>query len=307
MTNHVTIVGSLNVDTTMKVKRMPLPGETIAALSKTNAAGGKGANQAVAAARSGAETAFVGQVGDDAGGKMMINDLKNNNVDTTGIHVDDQAGTGSAAILLDESGQNSILVYGGANQQLSVKGVEDARDQIAAADFVIAQFETPQEATLRAFQIAKENGVKTILNPAPAHEINPDLLKLTDLIIPNETESAALTGIIVTDETSMLMSAAKFAQMGVRNLIITVGAKGAFYCTQDGYNFIPAFKVNAVDTTAAGDTFIGALSSQLKPDMSNIEKAIVYAQRASSLAVQKLGALPSIPTYDKVVAASKNN
>ena len=165
MTNHVTIVGSLNVDTTMKVKRMPLPGETIAALSKTNAAGGKGANQAVAAARSGAETAFVGQVGDDAGGKMMINDLNDNNVDTTGIHVDDQAGTGSAAILLDESGQNSILVYGGANQQLSVKEVEDARDQIAAADFVIAQFETPQEATLRAFQIAKENGVKTILNP----------------------------------------------------------------------------------------------------------------------------------------------
>ena len=306
MTNHVTIVGSLNVDTTMKVKRMPLPGETIAALSKTNAAGGKGANQAVAAARSGAETAFVGQVGDDAGGKMMINDLNDNNVDTTGIHVDDQAGTGSAAILLDESGQNSILVYGGANQQLSVKEVEDARDQIAA-DFVIAQFETPQEATLRAFQIAKENGVKTILNPAPAHEINPDLLKLTDLIIPNETESAALTGIIITDETSMLMSAAKFAQMGVRNLIITVGAKGAFYCTQDGYNFIPAFKVNAVDTTAAGDTFIGSLSSQLKPDMSNIEKAIVYAQRASSLAVQKLGALPSIPTYDEVVAASKNN
>ena len=302
MTNHVTIVGSLNVDTTMKVKRMPLPGETIAALSKTNAAGGKGANQAVAAARSGAETAFVGQVGDDAGGKMMINDLNDNNVDTTGIHVDDQAGTGSAAILLDESGQNSILVYGGANQQLSVKEVEDARDQIAAADF-----ETPQEATLRAFQIAKENGVKTILNPAPAHEINPDLLKLTDLIIPNETESAALTGIIITDETSMLMSAAKFAQMGVRNLIITVGAKGAFYCTQDGYNFIPAFKVNAVDTTAAGDTFIGSLSSQLKPDMSNIEKAIVYAQRASSLAVQKLGALPSIPTYDEVVAASKNN
>lgn len=274
MTNHVTIVGSLNVDTTMKVKRMPLPGETIAALSKTNAAGGKGANQAVAAARSGAETAFVGQVGDDAGGKMMINDLKNNNVDTTGIHVDDQAGTGSAAILLDESGQNSILVYGGANQQLSIKEVEDARDQIAAADFVIAQFETPQEATLRAFQIAKENGVKTILNPAPAHEINPDLLKLTDLIIPNETESAALTGIIITDETSMLMSAAKFAQMGVRNLIITVGAKGAFYCTQDGYNFIPAFKVNAVDTTAAGDTFIGALSSQLKPDIATLKEHI---------------------------------
>lgn len=307
MTNHVTIVGSLNVDTTMKIKRMPLPGETIAALDKTNAAGGKGANQAVAAARSGASTAFVGQVGEDAGGKMMVQSLKDDHIDTTGIHVDETAGTGSAAILLDENGQNSILVYGGANQKLSVKEVEAARTQIAQADFVIAQFETPQDATLRAFQIAKENGVKTILNPAPAHKINPELLKLTDLIVPNETESSALTGIIVTDETSMLMSAAKFAQMGVRNLIITVGAKGAFYCTQDGYNFVPAFKVDAVDTTAAGDTFIGALSSQLKPDMSNIEKALVYAQRASSLAVQKLGALPSIPTHDEVIAAAEKN
>jgi ribokinase len=306
MTNRVTIVGSLNVDTTMRIKRMPLPGETISALDKTNAAGGKGANQAVAAARSGAATAFVGQVGDDANGKMMIKSLNEDKVDTTGINVDGKAGTGSAAILLDDDGQNSILVYGGANQELSVKEVEAAKEQIANADFVIAQFETPQDATLRAFQIAKENGVKTVLNPAPAHEINPELLKLTDLIIPNETESASLTGIIITDETSMLMSAAKFAQMGVRNLIITVGAKGAFYCTQDGYNFVPAFKVKAVDTTAAGDTFIGALSSQLKPDMSNIEKALSYAQRASSLAVQKLGAMPSIPTHDEVIAASKN-
>lgn len=305
MSNKVTVVGSLNVDTTLRIKRMPLPGETLAATDKTSAAGGKGANQAVAAARSGAQTAFVGQVGTDNGGEMMIKDLQDNGIDTTGIRENDQVGTGSAAILLDEDGQNSILVYGGANQQLSVDDVVAAKQQIAAADFVIAQFETPQAATLKAFQIAKENGVKTILNPAPAHKIDPALLKLTDLIIPNETESASLTGIIITDETSMLMSAAKYAQMGVRNLIITVGAKGAFYCTQDGYNFVPAFKVNAVDTTAAGDTFIGSLSSQLKPDMSNIEKALVYAQRASSLAVQKMGALPSIPTHDEIIAASE--
>lgn len=305
MSNKVTVVGSLNVDTTLRIKRMPLPGETLAAADKTSAAGGKGANQAVATARSGAQTAFVGQVGKDNGGEMMIKDLQDNGIDTTGIRENDQVGTGSAAILLDSDGQNSILVYGGANQQLSVDDVTAAQQQIAAVDFVIAQFETPQAATLKAFQIAKANGVKTILNPAPAHEIDPALLKLTDLIIPNETESASLTGIIITDETSMLMSAAKFAQMGVRNLIITVGAKGAFYCTQDGYNFVPAFKVDAVDTTAAGDTFIGALSSQLKPDMSNIEKALVYAQRASSLAVQKMGALPSIPTHEAIIAASR--
>lgn len=304
--NKVTVVGSLNVDTTMKIKRMPLPGETISTLGKSSAAGGKGANQAVSAARSGAQTFFVGEVGKDSGGEMMLNDLRENGIDVSGIRENAQVGTGSAAILLDEHGQNSILVYGGANQQLSVDDVNAAKKQLMEADFVVAQFETPQAATLRAFELAKENGVTTILNPAPAQKIDPAVLKLTDLIIPNETESQALTGIIITDETSMLMSAAKFAQMGVRNLIITVGAKGAFYCTQDGYNFIPAFKVNAVDTTAAGDTFIGALASQLKPDMSNIEKALVYAQRASSLAVQKMGALPSIPTKQQVIAASQN-
>lgn len=304
--NKVTIVGSLNVDTTLRIKRMPLPGETLAAEGKSSAAGGKGANQAVSAARSGAQTAFIGEVGKDNSGQMMLDEMKANGIDVAGIRENDQVGTGTASILLDENGQNSILIYGGANQQLSPTDVEAAKDKITAADFVVAQFETPQAATLRAFQLAKANGVTTILNPAPAQKIDPEVLKLTDLIIPNETESAELTGVIITDETSMLISAAKFAQMGVRNLIITVGAKGAFYCTQDGYSFIPAFKVNAVDTTAAGDTFIGALSSQLKSDMSNIEKALVYAQRASSLAVQKMGALPSIPTREQILAASQN-
>ena len=304
--NKVTIVGSLNVDTTLRIKRMPLPGETLAAEGKSSAAGGKGANQAVSAARSGAQTAFIGEVGKDNSGQMMLDEMKANGIDVAGIRENDQVGTGTASILLDENGQNSILIYGGANQQLSPTDVEAAKDKITAADFVVAQFETPQAATLRAFQLAKANGVTTILNPAPAQKIDPEVLKLTDLIIPNETESAELTGVIITDETSMLISAAKFAQMGVRNLIITVGAKGAFYCTQDGYSFIPAFKVNAVDTTAAGDTFIGALSSQLKPDMSHIEKALVYAQRASSLAVQKMGALPSIPTREQILAASQN-
>lgn len=304
--NKVTIVGSLNVDTTLRIKRMPLPGETLAAEGKSSTAGGKGANQAVSAARSGAQTAFIGEVGKDNSGQMMLDEMKANGIDVARIRENDQVGTGTASILLDENGQNSILIYGGANQQLSPTDVEAAKDKITAADFVVAQFETPQAATLRAFQLAKANGVTTILNPAPAQKIDPEVLKLTDLIIPNETESAELTGVIITDETSMLISAAKFAQMGVRNLIITVGAKGAFYCTQDGYSFIPAFKVNAVDTTAAGDTFIGALSSQLKPDMSNIEKALVYAQRASSLAVQKMGALPSIPTREQILAASQN-
>ena len=307
MTNHVTIVGSLNVDTTMKVKRMPLPGETIAALSKTNAAGGKGANQAVAAARSGAETAFVGQVGDDAGGKMMINDLNDNNVDTTGIHVDDQAGTGSAAILLDESGQNSILVYGGANQQLSVKEVEDARDQIAAADFVIAQFETPIEATIEAFKIAKKKGAITILNPAPAIEKIPaELLKHTDLITPNETESAKITGIEIKSDADLVANAQKLHDLGVKNVVITYGDKGAYISSPDIQKLVSPFKVDAIDTTGAGDTFIGFLAGNLKKDLSNLEEAAKIASRASSIAVQRLGAQPSIPTAKEVQDLMEN-
>ena len=171
---------------------------------------------------------------------------------------------------------------------------------------MIAQFETPQETTLEAFKLAKQHGVKTILNPAPAAKIDPEILKVTDLIIPNETECATLTNVIIADETSMLEAAGHFAQMGVKNLIITVGSKGAFYCTQNGYDFVPAFKVHAVDTTAAGDTFIGALSSQLKPDMSNIKEALIFAQRASSITVQRMGALPSIPTLAEIEAASQN-
>ncbi|KGL67426.1 MULTISPECIES: ribokinase [Limosilactobacillus] len=306
MTNKITVVGSLNVDTTLRIKRMPLPGETLSSESKSSAAGGKGANQAVAAARAGADTKFVGRVGNDQAGQFMIDSLSENHIDTRYITKDEHAGTGSATILLDDNGQNSILVYGGANQCVSPADVDNAQAAIANADFVIAQFETPQETTLEAFKLAKQHGVKTILNPAPAAKIDPEILKVTDLIIPNETECATLTNVIIADETSMLEAAGHFAQMGVKNLIITVGSKGAFYCTQNGYDFVPAFKVHAVDTTAAGDTFIGALSSQLKPDMSNIKEALIFAQRASSITVQRMGALPSIPTLAEIEAASQN-
>lgn len=305
MTNKVTVLGSLNVDTTLRIKRMPQPGETLQTENKSSAAGGKGANQAVAAARAGAETSFIGKIGKDSAGQFMVESLKDDHIDTSSIATDETVGTGSAFILLDEEGQNSILVYGGSNQQVQKAEVEAAEDKIKNADFLIAQFETPQAAAIEAFKIAKANGVTTILNPAPAATIDPELLKYSDIVAPNETESATLTGIEVTDEASMVANAEKFAEMGVKNLIITVGSKGAFYSTAAGHDFVPAFTVKAVDTTAAGDTFIGALSSQLKPDLSNIADALVFAQRASSITVQRLGAMPSIPTYDEIIAASK--
>lgn len=303
MANHVVVLGSINVDTTYHVNRFPQPGETIAAQSKSSAPGGKGANQAVAAARSGAQTSFVGAVGSDNEGQYMLEALKGNNIDTSHIIIDKYHGTGSAAITLDANGQNDIMVYGGANQAMQAEKFGDLSDLLADTDFLVAQFETPQAVALELFKQAKKCGVTTVLNPAPAHDIMPELLRFTDVIAPNETECALLTGIELTDKDSMLKSADYFRERGVRHLLITLGGRGVFYATPDGSGLVPAFKVKAVDTTAAGDTFIGALCSQLEKDLANVKEALVYAQRASSLAVQQMGAMPSIPTGEEVKTA----
>lgn len=305
MPNRVTVLGSMNVDTTYQIERMPQPGETLATTNKSSAAGGKGANQAVAAVRSGATTAFIGKVGKDGSGDFMIESLQENDVDTKNISRDEFVGTGSAAIMLDANGQNSILVYGGANHKINDDDIKNAEETIKNSDFLISQFETPVAATITAFKIAKEHGVLTVLNPAPAKTIDPELLQYTDLLIPNESESEVLSGIKVTDYDSLLESAEYYKNMGVKNLIITIGSKGAFYSHGEDHEMVPAFKVKAVDTTAAGDTFIGSLTSQLNKDFSNLRDAIVYAQRASSITVQGLGALPSIPTYEQVKAANE--
>lgn len=303
MVNHVVVLGSINVDTTYHVNRFPQPGETIAAQSKSSAPGGKGANQAVAAARSGAQTAFVGAVGSDNEGQYMLEALKENDIDTSHINIDKYHGTGSAAITLDANGQNDIMVYGGANQAMQPGEFGDLSELLAHTDFLIAQFETPQAVALDLFKQAKEQGVTTVLNPAPAHEIMPELLQYTDVIAPNETECALLTGIELTDEDSMLKSADYFRERGVKHLLITLGDRGVFYATPDDHGLVPAFKVKAVDTTAAGDTFIGALCSRLEKNLANVEDSLRYAQRASSLTVQRMGAMPSIPTGEDVKAA----
>ncbi|WP_242360673.1 ribokinase [Limosilactobacillus antri] len=303
MSKKVVVLGSINVDTTYHVERFPQPGETIAARSKSSAPGGKGANQAVAAARSGAQTAFIGAVGSDSEGDYMLEALKENAIDARHVAIDQYHGTGSAAVTLDANGQNDIMIYGGANQALTTDVLAGADDVLDGADFLISQFETPQAVTLAAFKLAKKHGVTTILNPAPAHDIIPELLQYTDVIAPNESECALLTGIEIADEESMLKSAEYFRSQGVFHLLVTLGSKGVFYATPAGHGLVPAFKVKAVDTTAAGDTFIGALSSQLNDDLSNVAEALVYAQRASSLTVQQMGAMPSIPTADQVQAA----
>ena len=295
MANRIIVLGSITVDITYRVQHFPQPGETISASSKAVAPGGKGANQAVAAARSGATTAFIGAVGNDDDGRSMINQLQENHIDTQHVAVDDNHATGSALVTVEESGQNNILVYGGANQALTTEMVGPIDKLLENADFLIAQFETPQAVTVDLFRQAKAHGVVTILNPAPARMISPALFDCTDLIIPNETEAERLTGVKVTDQDSMHATAQWFRHHGIPNVMITLGEHGVFYSVRDQVGQVPAFRVNAVDTTAAGDTFVGALTAELTPQLTNVAATITYAQRASSLAVQRNGAMPSIP------------
>lgn len=307
MANQVVIVGSLNVDTTLRVHTLPQPGETVLAQAKTGAAGGKGANQAVAASRAGADTVMVGQVGSDPNGKVMMRSLANDGIDSSHVAVDATTPTGSATVILDDAGQNSIVVHGGANSTLPLTPILNAKSVIKAATFVVAQFEIPQAAVMAAFQLAKKAQTATILNPAPARTIDPTLLAATDLITPNETEAASITGIQVTDEDSMKQVAKWFYDHGVQRCLINIGARGVFYSDGQSAKLVPAYRVKAVDTTAAGDTFVGALSAGLKPDFSNIWDAIDLAQTASSLTVQSLGAQPSIPQLEKIKRAMKQH
>ena len=275
--NKVTVIGSINLDRTIRVKEMAKPGETIHASEVFSAGGGKGANQAVAAKRSGAKTAFIGAVGNDDAGKMMRELLGYEEINLAGIAELDKVATGQAYIVVEEH-------------------VVKHADLIKESDFVIAQFESDLASTIKAFEVAHQAGVKTILNPAPAMRTVPEeLLKTTDVIAPNETETEILTGIKVVDEESMQKAAAKLHALGIKVVLITIGSQGSFYSMDGQSGIVPAFKVNAVDTTAAGDTFIGALSTVLKPDFSNLVEAITYGNKASSLTVQRFGAQPSIP------------
>lgn len=295
--NTVTVIGSINLDRTIRVKHMPKPGETIHTKETFSAGGGKGANQAVAARRSEATTRFIGAIGTDEAGKTMAELLEQEEINLQGVATLENQATGQAYIIVDDAGENSIMIHAGANNAFTPEQVRQNKAIIEKSDFIIAQFESAVESTIEAFNLAKEVGVKTILNPAPALENVPEeLLKVTDMIIPNETETEILTGISITDEESLKQAAAHLHQLGIEVVIITIGSKGAFYSIKNSKNgIVPAFKVNAVDTTAAGDTFIGAMSSMLATDFSNLEEAITYGNKASSLTVQRFGAQPSIP------------
>lgn len=297
----VTVIGSINLDRTIRVKQMPKPGETMHTEGIFSVGGGKGANQAVAAKRSEATTHFIGAVGNDEAGAMMLELLNDEGIVTNAITTLEEHPTGQAYIIVDDNGENSIMIVVGANNEFRPDFVQEHKATIEKSDFLIAQFESNMESTIEAFTIARNAGVKTILNPAPALKNVPEaLLKVTDMIVPNETEVEILTGITITDEDSMKKAATYLHALGIEAVIITIGSKGAFYDVNGQSGIVPAFKVKAIDTTAAGDTFIGAMSSILKTDFSNMEEAIKFGNKASSITVQRFGAQPSIPTLVEI-------
>lgn len=309
MQKNVCILGSINMDLVLRVDRMVKPGETILSKDFKKVPGGKGANQAVAAKRLGANVSFIGMVGMDDNGVELVKALKEDKIDTSHIKVDESNPTGMAIITVDDDGRNSIVVVPGANMKIDSQSIENAKDVIKESKLLIAQFETPAEATIEAFKIAKENGVTTILNPAPAKKIPEELLKLTDIIAPNETEAFELTDIKVDDDERIKEAAEKFIEKGVKFVIITLGERGAALVSEEKFTTVPAYKVKAVDTTAAGDSFIGALSSKLQNeeniDFEAIEKAIKFSNKVSSIVVQRQGAQPSLPYLEEVTKIYK--
>ena len=293
MSKKILVIGSSNTDMTIKSPRLPAPGETILGGTFVMGPGGKGANQAVAASRLGGDVTFICKVGRDMFGENAVKGYQKEGIDTSHTLYSDQA-SGTALILVDDSGENCIAVAPGANGDLSPADIDSVADVIKKADYLILQLEIPVESVLRAAKIAHEAGVYVILNPAPACKLPEEIFKYISLITPNQTESALMTGIEVKDEASRTKAIESFHKMGVKDVIVTLGSKGSLVCQGNEQIMVEALIVKAVDATAAGDTFCGAVCVALS-EGKTLEEAARFATKASALTVQKMGAQSSIP------------
>ncbi|MFD3158320.1 ribokinase [Haloimpatiens sp. FM7330] len=302
--NKICVLGSMNMDMVLKVKNMPKVGETILSKSMEKIPGGKGANQAVAAKRSGAEVYMISKIGCDENGLTLTKELEKDSINTEYIFKDNKEPTGTAIITVNDAGNNSIIVVSGANMTINSEEIKSTEKLINNCDIVISQFETPEDMTIQAFKLAKKHNKITILNPAPAKKIKEELLKYTDIIVPNETEACVLTGIEVKDLETAKLAAEKFIEKGVKWTIITLGDKGAAVISKDTADIVPAYKVDAIDTTAAGDSFIGGFSSKIdvgELTKDNVVQSVEFGNKVSSIAVQREGAQPSIPYLKEVI------
>ena len=296
---QVTVVGSFMYDLVATVPRRPKTGETLVGNTFGMFLGGKGANQAIAASRAGSKVTMVGRLGNDSFGKQFFEKFSKEGINTDFVAQDDENGTGVAMPLIDTSGDNSIVIIPQANMALTVENINQAQSTIADADVLVMQCEVPMDANQRAAEIAKQNDTLVILNPAPAQLIPDQILKLVDIIIPNEIETETLTGLPTKTENEVLVAGRNLLSKGVETVILTLGDRGSLLLNEDGEKLIPAFDVSVVDTTAAGDSFCGVLAASLANGIS-INLSVEIANAAGALAVTKLGAEPSLPQRDAI-------
>ncbi len=295
MQANVVVIGSLNMDLVARAPRLPRAGETLIGESFATVPGGKGANQAVAAARLGARVAMIGCVGDDAHGARLRAGLVAEGIDCSALAEVAGCSSGVALIVVDDSSQNAIVVIPGANDELSPARVEALDSILAAASILVCQLETPRLSVAHALRRGRELGKTVILNPAPASEaLPPEWYAWIDYLIPNESEAAWLSGLPVDSLESAEAAAAHLRRAGATTVILTLGARGALRVGADGARHFPAEAVRAVDTTAAGDTFVGAFAAALARGLDEAG-AIDFGQRAAALSVTRPGAQPSIP------------
>lgn len=295
---NICVIGSLNMDLVVNVDTMPKPGQTIIGSNFKEVPGGKGANQAVAMARLNGNVSMIGKVGEDGFGQTLINSLKNDKVDTTYIQTSKGA-TGVALITVDKNAQNSIVVSPGANFEVKEDDIDNNIEAIKNSDIVVLQLETPLNTIKYALNKAKELNKYTILNPAPAVKLDDEIIKNVDLLTPNETELEIISGVSIETEEDIQKAAQIMIEKGVKELIVTLGSKGSLYINKEKSMFKKAYKVEAVDTTAAGDSYTGALAVALSQD-KGIEDAMDFASKVGALSVLKEGAQSSLPTLEDV-------
>lgn len=294
----ICVIGSLNMDLVVNVDNMPKKGQTLIGSDFKEVPGGKGANQAVAMARLGGDVTMIGKVGTDSFGQTLIDALKNDNVNTTYVHKEDGP-TGVAMITVDKNAENSIVVAPGANFKVKENDIDKNIDAIKNSDIVVVQLETPLETIKYALKSAKKLGKYTILNPAPAVKLEDSIIENVDLLTPNETELEILSGVSINCEDDILKAAQTMIEKGVKELIVTLGSKGSLYINKETSMFKKSYKVDAVDTTAAGDSYTGALSVAFSKG-ENIDVAMDFASRVGALCVTKEGAQSSLPTLEEV-------
>ncbi|EHN8905748.1 ribokinase [Enterobacter asburiae] len=291
---NLVVLGSINADHILNLESFPTPGETVTGNQYQVAFGGKGANQAVAAGRSGANIAFIACTGDDDTGERVRKQLARDNIDIAPVSVVAGESTGVALIFVNAEGENVIGIHAGANAALTTERVEAQRAIIAGAEALLMQLESPVESVLAAAKIAHENHTTVVLNPAPARVLSDELLALVDIITPNETEAEKLTGIRVENDDDAARAARALHDKGIGTVIITLGSRGVWASVNGEGRRVPGFKVKAIDTIAAGDTFNGALVTALL-EGKRMDDAIRFAHAAAAIAVTRKGAQPSVP------------